>query len=174
MDYRRFYPSRTLRNFVNVINFGTQKGDRELTLEQCVEYAKSGMKLFTKENAMKIANTNVANQKNIFLRLIPLFIKNWVMNMVYFSSSEKGFACPYSNIGLVNDGGEFKGLVDKYDFFVGSMKYNSFSISIVTYNNKLNLTFSLKITSTEIVKMVSDILVNEGISVYIESNINNK
>lgn len=173
-DLRRFFPSKTLRNFANVINFGTNKGDGELSIEQCVEYAKQGMMLFTKENLMKINNTNVADQKNIFIRLVPLFIKNWIMNMVYFGSSEKGFACPFSNLGIVNDGAEFKELVEKYDFIVGALKFNKFATSVITYNNNLTLSFSLKVKSTDIVKKVSDILVNNGIKVHIESNMNNK
>ncbi len=173
-DLRKFFPTKTLRNFANVINFGTNEGDRELSLEQCIELAKQGMSLFTKDNFMKINNTNVADQKNIFIRLVPLFIKNWVMNLVYFQSSEKGFACPFSNLGIVNDGGEFNGLVDKYDFIVGSFKFNKFATTVITYNNKLNLTFSLKINSTSIVKQVTDILIKHGIDIYIESNINNK
>ena len=171
-DMRQFFPSKTLRNFVNVINIGINPDKSETSLEQCINAVKQQMKLFTKEQFMKINNTNVADQRNFLIRIIPLFIKNFVMNMVYFQSSEKGFACPFSNIGVVNDNNQFKGLVDKYDFIVGPLKFNKFASTVITYNNKLTFSFSLKVKETSIVKSIAKIFNEMGLKIFVESNIN--
>ena len=121
---------------------------------------------------MKINNTNVADQRNILIRIIPLFIKNFVMNLVYFQSSEKGFAGPFSNLGVVKDNDVFKGLVDKYDFVVGALKFNKFASTAITYNNKLTLTFSFKTKETEFVKNIANMFNQMGIKIYVESNMN--
>ena len=171
-DLRQFFPSKTLRNFANVINIGITNVNENVSFEQCVKLVKQQMKQFNKENFMKINNTNVADQRNPLIRAIPLFIKNFVMNLVYYQSSEKGFACPFTNLGVVNDNNQFMGLVDKYDCIVGSLKYNKFAVGIITYNNKLTISFSLKIKETSIVKRVVDILNNMKLKIYVESNKN--
>lgn len=170
INLRKIFKSKTLRNFSSYRNIEFDANANELELSELISGIKERTRTIDKEYVMGNINANVKAQKNIFLRITPLFIKNLVLKAVFFSVGERLFTMTLSNLGKITAPKEFNELVDHYEMNLGAGKINSMASSIATFNNKLVFTFSSSIKETNIEKEFFRCLSDMGIKIKIESN----
>lgn len=145
VNLRRFFPSRTMRNFViqTQIKF-YPKGRRDYTLDFiCEKTDKRLKKQLTKENLQAIINKYGALANNPILGAIPNCIKISVMRVMQRRGHESATTI-FTNLGQVTLPPELEGVVGDLRFINGDTRYYGLAstVSCVSCGNTLNLCWS--------------------------------
>jgi hypothetical protein len=114
--------------------------------------------------------TNVADERTWALRIIPLFIKNFVMKMVFNSVGEKKSCLSFSNLGEVRVPDEMKQYIDRIDFILGPQAQAPYNCSAYSYRGILNITFSRDIKKAMLENYFFRELQRLGVEVTVQSN----
>lgn len=168
IDCRRFFATKTMRNFSSYKNFSLEKFDA--TLSDCIEIAKSGMKEINKEYLMKNINANVLAQKNIFVRLMPLYIKDLALKYSFNTYGERLFSTAFSNLGVLKVPEGMQDFVTGFEVMIGRAKLNSLNVATCSYNGCAVVTFTRKIQQSNVEKVFFRKLAELGVEVELYSN----
>jgi NRPS condensation-like uncharacterized protein len=142
VNLRKMFPSQTLRNFILVANPGIDPRLGEYDFEEICQLMQHQMKLMItpKNMAAQIAK-NVGDEKPLFLRAMPLFVKNAVMKAVFDAVGEKKSCFCFSNLGIVEVPESYRQHVKRMDFVIGTQAQSPYNIGALTYGDKLYLNF---------------------------------
>lgn len=171
INLRRFFETKTLRNFSSWLDVIVDGKDKTENLDELINLTKQQMATITKENLVKNINSNIKAEKNIFVRLMPLFIKNIALQISYRLFGERSYTTVLTNIGKVNAPKEFDKYVDRYECLLCKSLINTINIAVVTHNNKLSLTITSCIKEKTIEKNMISLLKNLGLDITIYTNI---
>lgn len=171
VDLRRIYPSNTMRNFF--VSFTPEIDTRLGTyeLEEVIDYLKNYMKQHYREKYIKqFIGRNVRKERVLFIRLVPLWIKNLIMPFIYYWFGERGYTSSLSNLGLVKLPEEIRDQVEAIEFFPAPSEANKVKLCSCGYKDKLYLSFGSTTENRSIEKYFFRRLRRLGIPVRIESN----
>ena len=171
VNLRRLFPSRTLRNFAL---FTTPEIDPRLgqyTFEEICRAVKHrmGLEIEPKLMSAKIA-TNVSSERLLAVRVLPLFIKNFVMKMVFNSVGEKKNCLSMSNLGAVDLPEAMKPYVQRMDFILGVQATAPHNCGVLSYGDTLYINMIRNIREPELENHFYRVLRELGLSVQAESN----
>ncbi len=169
IDCRRFFETKTMRNFSSYKNFSLEKQDA--TLADCIEVAKAGMAEIDKEYLMKNINANVLAQKNIFVRLMPLFIKDLALKYSFNTYGERLFSTAFSNLGVLKVPDEMREFVESFEVMIGRAKFNSLNVATCSYNGMAVITFTRRIQQSNVERVFFRTLASLGLSIDLYSNV---
>lgn len=171
VNLRRFYPSETLRNFVLYITPGIDPKTGEYTFEETVKavHHQMGSEL-TRQNFNTKIRANVRSEKAFVLKIMPLFIKNWAMKLVYNMVGEKKSCLTLSNLGNIQIPDEMKEYVSRFDFVLGAQAKNNFNCAVLSYGEKLYISVTRSVAEPLLERELFPLLVEKGVPVEIESN----
>ncbi len=155
VNMRKYYDSRTLRNFsmfcgirLSVDSMSDKDAMlREITAQLAEKSAKEKM------HAMITAAVKIVSG----IRLIPLFIKDPLVRLVYSFMNEKSYTTTLSNLGVISMPEPFAKHIDHMDFCLGAPAINRVACSAITFD---------KTTVFTICKMTSDPTFEEKIYKY--------
>ena len=171
IDLRRHFPSRTLRNFSAYINPSISPRLGEYTFDEILVQVKHFMGLYLNEKELRARfSENVAAERNIFVRPIPLFIKAIVLKMYYTFQGDRYFASTISNIGRVELPHGMEKYVSRVDFMPGRALAPRTNCSVVSYGGSTYINFTRTILDSEIEKTFLTHLVKAGVPVFVEGN----
>ncbi len=171
VNMRKFYRTRTLRNFSCFVNPGIDPKYGEYTYEEILRRVKAFMALEATEKMMNARiSSNVSIERYKALRAMPLFIKNQAMSVAFLLNGDKTSSTTFSNLGGVNLPPEMKKYVERLDFMIGSLKYNPVSAACASYNGTTVINFTRTIEEPDIERVFFTTLVKLGIHVKVESN----
>ena len=171
VNLRKIFPSKTFRNFVLYANPGVDMRLGEYTFDEICSIVSSQMKLFiTEKNMAAMIATNVNSEKNQLLRIVPLFIKNIVMKLVFNAVGEKKTCFSFSNLGVVNVPEEFSAYVKRLDFVLGNQASAPYNTSAITYGGKIYLNVIRNIANPVLERELYKVLRELGIPHTVESN----
>lgn len=171
VNLRKYFTSDTLRNFVLCISPGIEANMGEYKFEEIVQIVYHQMKLQLTEKQMRAKiTTNVRTEKNRFLKILPLFIKNIGMKIAFSRVGEKTTSITMSNLGAVNVPDKMADYVKRFDFTLGVQYTGSNNCGIISYKDKLYINIIRNIRETELERIFFSNLVNFGIAVSVESN----
>lgn len=171
INLRPIFSSRTLRNFAlyTIPEIDPRLGDYSLDEIINIVHHKVGT-YATKKNMSKMIETNVADERTWVLRIIPLFIKNFVMKMVFNSVGEKKSCLSFSNLGEIRVPDEMKQYIDRIDFILGPQAQAPYNCSAYSYRGILNVTFSRDIKEAMLENYFFRELQRLGVDVTVQSN----
>ena len=140
VNLRNLFPSKTLRNFFLYVRSVIDPALGEYTFDEvCTTiYRQMSLEITDKNMAAMIAS-NVSSEKQMILRITPLFIKNAVMKIIYLSAGEKKSSLSLSNLGVITVPKELERYIDRFDFVLGVQSSAPYNTAAVTYKNKLYL-----------------------------------
>ena len=167
-DLRQFFESESLRNFSGYLNIELPVKDYEFN--ELIETIRAELKKITKEYMQGFINSNVSMQQNYFIKLVPLFIKNLVIKLCFKAWGETYQTLAVSNVGVNVVPEEFSQYVERFEVNLGRPKYNSKSIGMIAYGDKLVCTFSSKIKENTTEKDFFTGLARRGVQLTIETN----
>ncbi len=167
-NLRDMFESQTLRNFASWVNVHMYK---DLPLENMIEEIKNQMKQVNKDNMLKNINANVKPQKNILVRILPLFLKNIALKISYNKFGEKKYTTVVSNLGKINLPQNYSEHIEKFDFILGPAKFNKIDCAVVGFENNITITFSSCLKERSIEREFFRLLTSENIPVVLTSNI---
>lgn len=171
INLRRFYPSRTLRNFSSYINVAIHPSYGSYSLQDIVNQVKHFVGM---ESAEQLVNArfsaNVRAEQSRLLRAAPLFMKTAVLKMMYYLTGERYFSGVLSNLGQISLPDAMQAHVQRLDFVIGPAKRNPVSAGCVSLNGKTYISFSRTIREATLERLFFTALVREKVHVEIQSN----
>ena len=175
VNLRKMFPSNTLRNFVMYVTPGIDPRLGEYSFDDLCQIVAAQIKLqSTRRNMSSIIRANVDSEKNILLRVVPLFIKNIVMKAVFNSVGEKKTCFSFSNLGIVSVPKEYSDRVRRMDFVLGSQASAPYNVSALTYGGKMYLSVTRNASEPVLEREIYGVLRRLGVPHTVESNTRGK
>ena len=145
VDLRRFFPTKTLRNFTIESHISFEpNGRRDYTLEDILEAMQGSLKAsLKKELLQKELNKFGALKTNPVLRAVPYFIKKPVLAVLQ-KGSHKDATTIFTNLGERTPPALLANAVEKYRFINGDTRRYGLPVtcSCVSFRDTLSLCFS--------------------------------
>jgi NRPS condensation-like uncharacterized protein len=171
VNLRRFYGSKTLRNFASYLNVGVMSELGQYTFEEILTEVKHTLGLEISEkglNARMSANVNA--EKNPVIRGMPLFVKAPFLKVMFKLQGDRYCTTTLSNLGEVTLPEAMRPLVSRIDFLLGTPYQNPVISACVSYGGFLHITFSRTIREAFVERAFFTALIKMGIPVRVESN----
>lgn len=167
VNLRKYFDSESARNFFSVIpvtyNFSKQSSE----FGEIIKYVNNFLKEELKEEKLKLRiNALIGLEKNVILRIVPLFLKNIVLRIA-FRISEMTDTSTISNLGQVKMPKELEKYIDHFGMIVAT---NQTQIGMCSFRDKLAIGFSSSFLNTDIQRRFFRKLSEMKIPVEIVSN----
>ena len=171
VNLRKLLPSNTMRNFAQYITPEIDPRLGDYTLEEMISviHHKMGLDLNPKTMSAKFT-PNVRSAQLKLLRIMPLFVKNFAMKLVYSAVGERKTSICMSNLGVVTIPPEMEKHISRIDFLLGVQAEIPCICGVLSYNGKLYINFTRKIAESDLERNFFTTLRKLGAHVYIESN----
>lgn len=171
VNLRRFFPSKTLRNFITMVYPTIDPRLGEYTFEEIITQVHHYMRYYINEKFLRgDITTNAATQRNPVIRLVPLFIKDFVVRTFYSRVQDKNSSAGLTNMGALKVPPEMKPFIDRFDIYMGQPFSSRTNCAIISYEDTLTINFASSICETDVERFFFRKLVQDGIHVTIESN----
>lgn len=171
INLRKYYPSRTLRNFSSYFNASVNPTYGEYSLEDLIKQVKySSLLEGTEQRLNARMSTNVAAEENKFIRAMPLFVKTAVLKMMYSLTGEKYFTTTLSNLGSPGMPEALGAHVARADFILGPAKHNKLACGVISAGGLTSVSFSRTVEESLVERCFFTELVRLGVHVKVESN----
>lgn len=172
VDLRQLFPSKTRRNFFISITPEIDLRLGEFSFEEILRYLKAYMTMsINKKNISRYIARNVKNEKRLYVRLLPLWIKNLIMPIVFSRFGERGYTSSVSNLGVIILPKEIEDYISKVEVYPPPSVENKIKATIATYKDKMAICFGSTVDNTEVEKIFFRKLRKSEVNVKIESNI---
>lgn len=170
INMRKIYKTKTLRNFAMFCRLG-HDFEEELTVEECIELCKAQLeKGLDKDRLDATAYSNVKQEKNPLLKIVPLALKELVMRMAYSFVGDNLHTANLSNLGVVDLPDSMKPFVTDFVFTLAPSFSCKSHMALIGYDDHVTVSFSRLFVENALEKMVFTYLTDNGINVEICSN----
>lgn len=172
VNARKYFDSSSLRNFMLYIRTQLPMDNNQTyTFDDIINIVKTNFSSsLTKEHLTARLVSNVKIEKNIFIRILPLFIKKIALKLSYKAYGSDLSTFSFSNLGVIKVPKDIYNFVDNMYFMLGTNTSGPINLAASTFNNTLTLTFSSRIIERQIQKEFIRFLSNQGLSITIQTN----
>jgi hypothetical protein len=123
----------------------------------------------TEEEILKTMSGNVRLGTNLFIKTIPLFLKNIIVRLSYLEI-RKHSTITFSNIGRIGVLGDYQKYIDYFLMLISPDSVEKIKCSGCTFGNKIVFTFTSILNDNRIEKAFYEFLKSKEIEVEVESN----
>ena len=171
VNLRRLFPSGTLRNFsyFTTPELDPRLGDYSFRELCALVQHHLGLEVTAKVMSTKIA-ANVGSEQLLVVRMLPLFIKNLVMKVIYRTVGEKYSCLSISNLGVVTMPPEMAAYVRRMDFILGPQSQAPHNCGVITWNGKLYINMIRNIREPELEACFCQVLKELDLDITVQSN----
>ncbi|MBD5453463.1 MAG: alcohol acetyltransferase [Lachnospiraceae bacterium] len=171
VNLRRFFPSKTLRNFITMVYPSIDPRLGDYTFEEIVTQVHHYMKYYINEKFLRgDITTNAATQRNPIIRVVPLFIKDFVVRTFYTKVQDKNSSAGLTNMGALRVPEDMKPYIERFDIYMGQPFSSRTNCAIISFEDILTVNFASSIAEADVERNFFRKLVEDGIHVTIESN----
>lgn len=171
VNLRRFFPSKTLRNFITMVYPSVDPRLGDYTFEEIVVHVHNYMRYYINEKFMRgDITTNAATQRNPIIRVVPLFIKDLVVRTFYTKVQDKNSSAGLTNMGALKVPEDMKPYIERFDIYMGQPFSSRTNCAIISFEDVLTINFASSIAESDVERYFFCRLVRDGIHVKIESN----
>ncbi|MCI8357305.1 MAG: alcohol acetyltransferase [Lachnospiraceae bacterium] len=171
VNLRRFFPSRTLRNFITMVYPSIDPRLGDYTFKEIVDQVHHYMKYYINEKFLRgDITTNAATQRNPVIRVVPLFIKDFVVRTFYTKVQDKNSSAGLTNMGALKVPEDMKPYIERFDIYMGQPFSSRTNCAIISFDDTLTINFASSIAEADVECLFFRKLVQDGIHVKIESN----
>ncbi len=169
VNLRRFFPSKTLRNFITMVYPSIDPRLGDYTFEEIVEQVHHYMKYYISEKFLRgDITTNAATQRNPVIRVVPLFIKDFVVRTFYTKVQDKNSSAGLTNMGALKVPEDMKPYIERFDIYMGQPFSSRTNCAIISFEDTLTINFASSIVEADVECLFFRKLVQDGIHVTIE------
>lgn len=171
VNMRNIYPSKTMRNFSLFVipRIDPRLGD--YTFDEILKIVSISMMAEINEKSIsRQLSRNVGGQRNLLVRVLPLFLKKLFVPLLYRRLGENLCSGTVSNLGMVTMPAEMEQFIDRIDFIPGPGPINKTGCSVTGFKDKLYISFGRLVQDPELEREFFTKLIKMGIHVTIESN----
>lgn len=173
VNLRRFFPSKTLRNFISMVYPSIDPRLGEYTFEEIIQQVHFYMRYYINPKFLNgDITTNVTTTQNPIGRIVPLFLKDFVIKQFYTRVQDRQSSAGLTNMGSLPVPKDMEPYVERFDIYMGQPFSARTNCAIVSYKDILTINFASSIIETDIEELFFRRLVKDGIHVKIESNRN--
>ncbi|NLT40445.1 MAG: hypothetical protein GXX89_08285 [Clostridiales bacterium] len=171
VNLRKMFTSESLRNYVLTITPGVDPRLGDYTFEEILKsvHHQLGVELTSKQMSAKIA-ANVNAERVWALKIMPLFIKNIAMKLVYNTVGERHSCITLSNLGVVTLPAEMEAHVERLDFVLGVQATYPNNCGVLSYKDKVYINFIRNTKEPTLELKFFTYLLKLGIRAAVESN----
>lgn len=171
VNLRTLFPSRTLRNFAlyTTPEILPKLGEYNFAEICQVIRHKMGLEITEKQMGMKIA-ANVNSERVMAVRVMPLFVKNFVMKMVFDTVGERKSCLSLSNLGSIKLPEVMMPYVERMDFILGVQANAPYNCGVLSFKDTLYINFIRNIQEPELEFAFYRVLQEMGLPVQVQSN----
>lgn len=171
VNLRKIFPSKTLRNFVLYTTPEIDPRMGRYSFEEICQAVRSKMAAEVNAKFMgSLIETNVSSERLLALKLMPLFIKNPVMKLVFNAVGERKSCLSLSNLGKVTVPEEMKRYVERFDFILGVQATAPYNCGVLSYNDRLCINFIRNIREPALEQHFHRVMQEFGLPVQVRSN----
>ena len=171
VNLRRFFPSKTLRNFITMVYPFVDPRLGDYTFEAIVEHVRNYMRYYINRNMLRgDITTNAATQRNPVIRVVPLFIKDFVVRTFYTKVQDKNSSAGLTNMGALHVPADMKPYIERFDIYMGQPFSSRTNCAVISFDDILTINFASSIVEADVERCFFRKLVQDGIHVKIESN----
>ena len=175
INLRQLFPCCTLRNFAmyTIPELDPRLG--EYTLDEICDVIRHKMGAeFTAKHMSRVIATNVHDEQNPLVRLIPLPIKNAVMKAIFDSVGERKACLTLSNLGQIKLPEVMRPYVERFDFILGVQADAPYNCGMLSYGDTIYINFIRNIRDAELERHFHGVLKQVGLPATVESNENGR
>ena len=175
INLRQLFPCNTLRNFAmyTIPELDPRLGEYDFDEICKIIQHKMGLEFTAKHMGCVIA-TNVNDEKNPLVRLIPLPLKNAVMKAIFDSVGEKKSCLSFSNLGQVKVPENMAAYIRRFDFILGVQAAAPYNCGMLSVGDNIYINFIRNIKEAELERHFFAVLQELGLSATVESNQNER
>lgn len=171
VNLRRFFPSKTLRNFITMIYPSIDPRLGDYTFDEIVAHVHNYMRYYINDKFLRgDITTNAATQRNPLIRVVPLFIKDFTVRLFYTKVQDKNSSAGLTNMGALKVPEDMKPHIERFDIYMGQPFSSRTNCAIVSFGDTLTINFASSIVETDVERYFFRKLIQDGIHVKIESN----
>ena len=171
VNLRNLFPSITMRNFITMVYPSIDPRMGEYSFEDILRQVHHYMRYYINDKFLNAdITTNAATQSHPLIRIVPLFIKDWVVRSFYVRVQDCQSSAGISNLGVIKLSPEMDAHVERFDVLMGQPFSARTNCAILSYKNQLVINFANSIKETDVERLFFRKLVQDGIHVMIESN----
>lgn len=171
VNLRRFFPSRTLRNFITMIYPSVDPRLGEWSFEEIIRHVHHYMRYYINEKFLRgDITTNANTQRHPLIRIVPLFIKDFVVRWFYTRVQDKNSSAGLTNMGAMQVPEDMKPYIERFDIYMGQPFSSRTNCAIISFEDVLTINFASSIVEADVERYFFRRLVKDGIHVKIESN----
>lgn len=171
VNLRRFFPSKTLRNFITMIYPVIDPRLGDFTFEEITRHVHYYMQYFINEKHLRgDITTNAATQQNPFIRIVPLFLKDLVVRTFYAKVQDKNSSAGLTNMGALKVHPDLAPYLERFDIYMGQPFSSRTNCAIISFQDTLTINFASSIKEADVEQYFFRKLIKDGIHVKIESN----
>lgn len=170
INLRRLFPSLSLRNFTLFFHstvLDKKRGDFEEILRQVKKSFKEGL---TKENVIENINVNMQAERNMAMRLTPLFLKKPAMTIAGIMFGGRLNTLTMSNIGVLSVPKSMAEHIKDFEFNLSNDINCAYGIGVLTFQDTMTISMLRETRDTNLPMQFFRNLVALGFEVEIESN----
>jgi NRPS condensation-like uncharacterized protein len=171
VNLRVFFNTKTLRNFSSYVNPEINANWGSYTFDEVLYVVHHFLRSeLTKKNLTAKMSKNVKAEKNILVRILPLYLKNMAISAIFHMSGESRMTSALSNIGLMDMPEEMAAHIERFDAMLGPPRYNRINCAVCAFKGIMNICFSSTIKETDVEREFFTFLVRQGVHVKLETN----
>ncbi len=172
VNMRKLFPIRTMRNFSLFVLPEIDVRLGTYTFEEILRSVHHQLQISSDvKQISRFLSSNVSSEKQLIIRIIPLFIKKMVIASVYRGLASKRWTGIVTNLGLVSLPAEMEEMVDSIELIPPPPNPNvKVGCAMVSYRDRLRITFSNITESNELERNILKHLSDAGMHVRILKN----
>lgn len=173
VNLRRFFPSKTLRNFISMVYPCVDPRLGEYSFEDIIKQVHHYMRYYINDKFLRgDITTNASTKRHPLIRVVPLAIKDIVVRHFYKSVQDVSSTAGITNMGVLKLPENMREYIDRFSICMGQPYSNKTNCSVITYENVMTITFASSIKEADVERIFFNKLVRDGIHVLIETNRN--
>jgi NRPS condensation-like uncharacterized protein len=170
VNMRRFFPSKTIRNFSLYIRTSMFLSE-QTTFEDIIALVKHDFaEQLNKESLHQLLMANVKIEKNIVMRLVPLFLKEILLKIGYSAFGDSPNSICYSNLGICDLPTSMHEFVSEVVFTNGATINAPINVGSISLGNKMVFSFASSMLERNIQREFFRLLASLGIDITIKTN----
>jgi hypothetical protein len=171
VNMRRFFNSKTLRNFSLFFYTSVDFSKSNLKFNDILKKVKVDfVKEIDKDKLQVNLNSNVSMEKNVFIKIMPLFIKNIALKIASNILGNSLSTMTLSNLGKIDIPSCMNEYIKDFEITLAGNYSTVDNLGVISCNGITTISFSRTIYETTIEMLFFKYLSEQGLEIEIESN----
>lgn len=172
INMRNLLPSRTMRNFALFVMPELDLRLGRYTFEEVLRIVYHYMQTETDTKLIyRIITRNVKPERNLLIRIMPLFIKDIVLSFAYKKHGPTKYTSVLTNLGVVKMPEGCEDIIDAFSVIPPPPnRCLKVGCGLISYGDKMRMTFTNLTKSLDLERRVLSSLVSRGVAVKIINN----